>query len=218
MQAQSQDQWLDENIACSLKHAIKNVKWHPNRFCCFDMTTQFNCNLWVFDMTQRDEWSLIRDRRKTIIINAAIFTLLIYLGSLISEKRTSLLFLFLFILACRGSISSARFLFGCIASGVSGTKTQKKNVNNLENKTLRQLEISYGTIWINGCHLQTLYQVLPARVWHSPTVNFAKTSGKFFSSHCRHFAGSGMYSQYCEQQWRCAHALNNCFTIQFSAH
>lgn len=37
---------------------------------------------------------------------------------------------------------------------------------------------------------------------YSPTVILAKTSGKFFSSHCLHLAGSGMYSQYCTQQCR----------------
>lgn len=36
-------------------------------------------------------------------------------------------------------------------------------------------------------------------IWDSPTVILAKTSGKFFSSHCLHLAGSGMYSQYCAQ-------------------
>lgn len=29
-----------------------------------------------------------------------------------------------------------------------------------------------------------------------PKVSLANTSGKFFSSHCLHLAGSGMYSQY----------------------
>lgn len=36
--------------------------------------------------------------------------------------------------------------------------------------------------------------------WNSPTVILAKTSGKFFSSQCLHFAGSGIYSQYCKHE------------------
>lgn len=42
---------------------------------------------------------------------------------------------------------------------------------------------------------------------HSPTVILANTSGKFFSSHCLHLAGSGMYSQYCKEE---AQPINRC--------
>jgi hypothetical protein len=35
---------------------------------------------------------------------------------------------------------------------------------------------------------------------YSPTVSLAKRSGKFFSSQCLHFAGSGIYSQYCKHK------------------